>query len=860
MLSYTFTSDLANFEHSPTGATEVNDCEISSGQPPCHPNITFDNDGGRRVDDVYTSAITSKEDEKASTTTNNAPTYATVQSMLQILEKRASNLQSERDQAERAYENARRSVDDYKAMVAQYSQEKRDMQLQTQSKTGPSTIVNIGHLANPPLISRLPLELLIYIFLYVQNTVVTSQVCRYWRHITHSSPRLWSSLHIHPSKGAKYLEQLLERSRGNGPGIGGGVGLDVCFCPVLPPQLKSNHSHPHPHLHPRAHLSHSPVFAFHPSMVLNPQIVSTLMPHVSRLSSFEIHATVPGTWLTLLPMLELPAPELRRMCVFTTLPGDVAQIGFFGHHLRLGRGHTSTSPLQGVGHQHSTSYPQSGTSDSWLRGKPDPSYNPTPKLRNLQMTGGFPLLYHTSLLRNLTVLRLEAVPLVYRPNTRQLRGILEACQGLVALSLLDAGPVPDPTSPPGARDDTESDRISMKSLKALSFRDTEIHTGIQPQAGTVFNTQNGFGVPVVGMINTPTLAGNAAAYPFPPVPGIATALPPSVSTTTTTLHSMPSIAHLDGGMAWFLANVHMPNIETLQVTLGPHPLAFSPAARGFLPSPSPIPQAFPMGAYRLSPSTPAPAPVSVSASTPTSTYPQASPNPYPHGQLSINALAVGKTRVIFDYVRLLDSLRELYLWTPHADARDIKGLLSGLKRLQSLEIPVVRDPLSALHLFMPPSNAEHPEEIALTATASSTFDTMQDMPVCVVDDKDVGGSEWLCPNLEKMGLPYINGVPQPRFEHALKEVIKARTIFTSETIHHPSPSSLPSTIDRSGVVPLKSILAPGGRPHYVCEDMWRWIGERMRIETIQSSETTVSGEFSAERMDTLFDRIVREAS
>ncbi|KAG8782538.1 hypothetical protein FRC16_002603, partial [Serendipita sp. 398] len=555
MLSSTFASDPAAFQRPSSRATEVNDCVISSSQRPCQSSITFD-DG--MTQDAYPSGTTTgNRDEQISTTTQAPPTYATVQSMLQVLERRASTLQSEREQAERAYENARRSVDSYKAMVAQYVQEKRDMQVQTHTKTGSSTMINISHLANPPLISRLPLELLIYIFLYVQNTVVTSQVCRYWRHITHSSPRLWSSLHIHPSKGAKYLEQLLERSCGSGPGVGGGVGLDVCFCPVLPPQIKSSHSHSHPHLHPRAHLSHPPVFAFHPSMVLNPQIVSTLKPHVSRLSSFEIHATVPGTWLTLLPMLERPAPELRRMCVFTTLPGDVAQIGFFGHHLRLGHSQTSGEPLQGHGHQHSGSLPQSGAPDGFLRGKPDSSYNPTPKLRNLQMTGGFPLLYHASLLRNLTVLRLEAVPFVYRPNTRQLRGILEACQGLVALSLLDAGPVPESTSPGSNVEVGGGGRVSMKSLKALSFRDTEIHTGLQPQAaGNVLHMPPGYGAPVPGVANTttPILTNNtvAGAYPFPIVPANSN-LPP-LGSVTTLLHHTPSVVHSESGMAWFLAN------------------------------------------------------------------------------------------------------------------------------------------------------------------------------------------------------------------------------------------------------------------------------------------------------------------
>ncbi|KAG8821581.1 hypothetical protein FRC19_007595 [Serendipita sp. 401] len=726
--------------------------------------------------DAYPSGTTTgNRDEQIPTTTQAPPTYATVQSMLQVLERRASTLQSEREQAERAYENARRSVDSYKAMVAQYVQEKRDMQVQTHTKTGSSTMINISHLANPPLISRLPLELLIYIFLYVQNTVVTSQVCRYWRHITHSSPRLWSSLHIHPSKGAKYLEQLLERSCGSGPGVGGGVGLDVCFCPVLPPQIKSPHSHSHPHLHPRAHLSHPPVFAFHPSMVLNPQIVSTLKPHVSRLSSFEIHATVPGTWLTLLPMLERPAPELRRMCVFTTLPGDVAQIGFFGHHLRLGHSQTSGEPLQGHGHQHSGSLPQSGAPDGFLRGKPDSSYNPTPKLRNLQMTGGFPLLYHASLLRNLTVLRLEAVPFVYRPNTRQLRGILEACQGLVALSLLDAGPVPESTSPGSNVEVGGGGRVSMKSLKALSFRDTEIHTGLQPQAaGNVLHMPPGYGAPVPG----------------------------------------------------------------------PHPLAYSPAARGFVPTPSPVPQTVPMGGHR--PSFP----------SPSSIYPQMSPNPYSHGQLSVNTLAVGKTRAIFDHVRLLEGLRELYLWTPHADAEDIRCLLNGLKGLESLEMPLVRDPLGAMRLFMSPFSEALTGE---TASMSPMHDNVGDTQMNSVGGEkgvNVAVSEWLCPNLERMGIPYINGVPQDKYQRTLTEVIDARSNASSSPSRLSSSSS---TIDVNAV-PLKAILAPSGRPHYVHEDVWHWIGQRMRIETIQSSDSAVAGAPSTERMDTLFDRIVREAS
>ncbi|CAG8736997.1 10426_t:CDS:2, partial [Acaulospora colombiana] len=111
-------------------------------------------------------------------------------SILHALEKQASTLQQERDKAERVYREAQLSVARYRALCGQM------------------------HNSQTPLISQLPVELLIHIFLFLQNTVVASQVCRYWRVVALSCPKLWSSLHVHPSKGSKHLENLLARSLG----------------------------------------------------------------------------------------------------------------------------------------------------------------------------------------------------------------------------------------------------------------------------------------------------------------------------------------------------------------------------------------------------------------------------------------------------------------------------------------------------------------------------------------------------------------------------------------------------------------------------------------------------------------------
>ena len=480
--------------------------------------------------------------------------YATVNSMLHVLEQRASGLQQERDQVERAYQAAQRSVARYKAAMAEFGKPAPAGSGGGGEDSGGSgswSGTTPFALATPPTISRLPIELLICIFLYVQNTVVASQVCRYWRQVALSCPRLWSSLHVHPSKGGKHLESLLKRSMGNG---NNGSLIDVCFCPVrigplkLPADMRHHAmyqqdasgraAHNGQSSHPFVNsyglpLSLPPIYTqmYHPDMCLTPQIVSTLDKHVSRISSFEIHATVPGTWLTLLPFLSHPAPNLRTMHIYTTLPGDVAQLAFFGNN-------SAYSTLSQQSQQELVSA--------------------TPKLRNVQITGSFPLRHHSLLLRNLTILRLERVPFIYRPTIAQLSSVLRACPELVSLSLLDAGPVPaDDLDGEDELATIEEGPIQLSHLRALAFRDTDVV--LQPMAaqqlpGTVIHTPNGSIVaPVTAGAGMTPAAGQMAG-------GV-------------------NVSLGEGGIVWFFKNVRMPKLEALQIMLAPHPLACSQTGR-----------------------------------------------------------------------------------------------------------------------------------------------------------------------------------------------------------------------------------------------------------------------------------------
>lgn len=707
--------------------------------------------------------------------------YATVHSMLHVLEQRASSLQQERDQAERAYQAAQRSVARYKAAMAEFGKP---------APVGSGSEDNGGSgswsgttplaLATPPTISRLPIELLIYIFLYVQNTVVAAQVCRYWRQVALSCPRLWSSLHVHPSKGGKHLENLLKRSMGNG---NNGSLIDVCFCPVrvgplkLPADMRhyatyqqdaggrAAHNAHSSQLHPLVNsyglpLSLPPIYTqmYHPDMCLTPQIVSILDKHVSRISSFEIHATVPGTWLTLLPFLSHPAPNLRTMHIYTTLPGDVAQLAFFGNNSTY-----SARPRQSQ----------------------QDIVSATPKLRNVQITGSFPLRHHSLLLRNLTILRLERVPFIYRPTTSQLSSVLRACPELVSLSLLDAGPVPDEDF--DGDDDLatiQEGPIQLNHLRALAFRDTDVV--LQPMTPpnhptTVIHTPNG-----------PILA---------PVPG-GLGLTPTVSQMAGA--AGPNVSLGEGGAVWFFENVRMPKLEALQIMLAPHPLACSQTGR-----------MLPVMVHT-------PATLTANTATSSTTLP-VSP---------LTTALEAQTRSIFQNIQKCETLEELYLWTPHATTGDVYGLLSKFESLKNLELPMVAHPVDTLKLFT--------------------------VPQVSMDTNGNNRSVFLCPRLERIGIPYIHGCAQPTLEHALMDVFNVRDAISAP--------------DR-GVSPLTALLAPGGRPTYISETVWNWIGQRATIQTLLTQQsqapsptvqTPSSDPFSLpireSRMDMLFDRITKEVS
>jgi hypothetical protein len=154
--------------------------------------------------------------------------------------------------------------------------------------------------------------------------------------------------------------------------------------------------------------------------------VEVLKPHVSRFRVFELHASIPGTWLTLLSVLNERADNLAHFHVFTTLADDVAKLRFF---------------------------------------------DGTPRLESVNMTGAYPVA-HPGLLSNLTLLRLESVPHPHRPTTRQFTAVLRACPNLVSLSMLDAGPTIDNFMPtPGDPMEYFDPFIDLPDLQALAFRD-----------------------------------------------------------------------------------------------------------------------------------------------------------------------------------------------------------------------------------------------------------------------------------------------------------------------------------------------------------------------------------------------------
>lgn len=668
-------------------------------------------------------------------------------SVLRALENCVSELQSERDRVERAYLLAERSVAHYKAACAQRQN------------------------AQTPIISRLPMELLISIFFFVQNTVVASQVCRYWRVVALSCPRLWSSLHVHPSKGSKHLENLLARSQGH--------TIDVCFCPVpnmipKPPPAQTSI---------QQHLSLPPIYTqqYHPDMCLTPHVVSILAPHAARLRSFELHATVPGTWLTLLPLITSPAPNLRTLHIYTKLHHDVARVPFFASH--------------------------------------------TPQLRNVQITGAFPVAQQ-SLLHNLTFLRLEGVPTTYRPTTKQLSDILKACPDLVSLSLLDAGPVPasdnDPLAGLGPRSgDEEGDKrpaaeISLPRLRAFAFRDTDIHL------------------------------------------------------TTNTIGSV--------GMTWFGKNVHAPELAAFHLMLAPHPLAYVPRERAEFDV----------------------------AGTPTGMgggmVPVAGHSPYNVLSLmSIPPVSLAmrnKTTRILEAVPPFLKLQEMYLWAPHATAAEVRSLLMRFPKLKTLEMPMVRDPVETLRMFacedateneacdVPPTIATSVEEenvdgyFALggglytdshqSSTGSTLHDVSKEDLLIHLDAESGSGSsggspeyfspslgspsgssssgQWLCPNLERIGIPHIIGREHRQLGDALVSVFAAREDGARRSAVLAGQDGYK---EEYSVKRLSTLLAPSGRPAYINEKIWNWIGERARIQTLLPGEGG---------MDMLFDEISRDAT
>jgi hypothetical protein len=252
-----------------------------------------------------------------------------------------------------------------------------------------------------------------------------------------------------------------------------------------------------------------------------------------------------------------------------------------------------------------------------------------------------------------------------------------------------------------------------------------------------------------------------------------------------------------------------------------------------------------------------------------------------------------KSKRILEAIPTLEQLQELYLWAPHASSSHIKTFLHHAPALKNLETPLVKDPVQVLQLFAgkkPNNTKQHhlhntaglssdfnmsvgarpgktleapdasssslgvPEtrdrlidSIPLSPSRFASFNQPADgkesgLSACMADAQaDEGHEEWLSPHLERIGIPYINGCEQSDLEAALMDVFSARSTAALDS----------GQAETRPICALRGLLAPGGRPTYICEDVWKWIGDRAKIQTFCSRE---------EGMDMLFDQISREAS
>lgn len=257
-----------------------------------------------------------------------------------------------------------------------------------------------------------------------------------------------------------------------------------------------------------------------------------------------------------------------------------------------------------------------------------------------------------------------------------------------------------------------------------------------------------------------------------------------------------------------------------------------------------------------------------------------------------------KTTRILEAVPPFLKLQEMYLWAPHATAAEVRSLLMRFPKLKTLEMPMVRDPVETLRMFacedateneacdVPPTIATSVEEenvdgyFALggglytdshqSSTGSTLHDVSKEDLLIHLDAESGSGSsggspeyfspslgspsgssssgQWLCPNLERIGIPHIIGREHRQLGDALVSVFAAREDGARRSAVLAGQDGYK---EEYSVKRLSTLLAPSGRPAYINEKIWNWIGERARIQTLLPGEGG---------MDMLFDEISRDAT
>jgi hypothetical protein len=329
-------------------------------------------------------------------------------------------------------------------------------------------------------------------------------------------------------------------------------------------------------------------------------------------------------------------------------------------------------------------------------------------------------------------------------------------------------------------------------------------------------------------------------------------------------------------MTWFGKNVHAPELAAFHLMLAPHPLAYVPRDRAELD--------IAMNGVAAAAGAAVGGGVGGAGMVPVAGH-------SPYSVLSLMnippvSLAMrNKTTRILEAVPTLLNLQEMYLWAPHASCAEVRALLMRFPKLRTLEMPMVRDPVETLQMFARQDTVGRrtidggPTVVVdgemegvdgyfglggaplYAEPVDSSTGSILDGPL--TQDGSSGSSDgsstssrrpsisnttgqWLCPNLERIGIPHIISQEHKELGDALMAVFTARE---SAAVRAEQSTGLEGY--KHSAKRLSTLLAPSGRPAYVSEGVWRWIGERARIQTMLPGEGG---------MDMLFDDISRDAT